>query len=110
MQFKGGFQVLMGPTGGYLIAYPFTAAILGYFSYKYKKNYFMIFLGGILGLALCYIVGTTQLALVLNLTPKAAIMAGAIPFIPFDIVKLVLAIILGITLKSRLEKMNILRD
>jgi len=110
VQFKGGYQVLAGPTGGYLIAYPFTAAILGYFSYKYKKNYFMIFLGGILGLALCYIVGTTQLALVLNLTPKAAIIAGAIPFIPFDIVKLVLGIILGITLKSRLEKMNILRE
>ena len=49
VQFKGGFQVLMGPTGGYLIAYPLTAAIIGYFSYKYKKNYLMIFLGGILG-------------------------------------------------------------
>lgn len=108
--FRGGYQMLAGVTGGYLIAYPFTAAILGYFSYKFKKNYFMIFLGGMLGLIFCYIVGTTQLALVLNLTPKAAIMAGAIPFIPFDIVKLVLAIILGTTLKNRLEKMNILRD
>ena len=110
VQFKGGFQVLMGPTGGYLIAYPLTVAIIGYFSYKYKKNYLMIFLGGILGLALCYLIGTTQLMFVANLTPRAAIMAGVIPFVPLDIFKLILAIIVGTKLQSKLIQTNILRD
>ncbi|PRR80757.1 biotin transporter BioY [Clostridium vincentii] len=110
VQFKGGFQTLIGPTGGYLIAYPITAAIIGYFSYKYKKNYLMIFLGGVLGLAVCYSIGTTQLMFVANLTPRAALMAGVIPFVPLDILKLILAIIVGTKIQSKLIKTNMLRD
>ena len=37
-------------------------------------------------------------------------MAGVIPFVPLDILKLVLAIIVGTNIQSKLVKMNILRD
>jgi biotin transport system substrate-specific component len=47
---------------------------------------------------------------VANLTPKTAMMAGVIPFVPLDILKLVLAIIVGTKLQSKLIQTNILRD
>ena len=36
--FRGGFSVLAGPTGGYLITYPIMAFIIAYFIYAYEKR------------------------------------------------------------------------
>lgn len=107
--FKGGFQTLIGPTGGYLISFPIVAAIIGYFSYKYKKNYIVISLAGILALALCYFIGTAQLMFVANLDINKALMAGVIPFVPFDIVKIILAVIIGVRLQSSIMQTNLLK-
>lgn len=101
-QFTGGFQTLIGPTGGYIISFPVVAAIIGYCSCKYKKNYLMISLAYILAVGISYIIGTIQLAFVANLTFKGALMAGVIPFIPFDIIKVVLAVIIGYRIQNRL--------
>jgi biotin transport system substrate-specific component len=106
--FSGGFQILIGPTGGYLISLPIVAAIIGYFSHRYKRNYLVISLSCILALALCYFIGTVQLMFVANLNLKGALMAGVIPFVPFDAVKVTLAVIIGTRLQSRLIKTNIL--
>ncbi|MDS0527236.1 biotin transporter BioY [Clostridium sp. SHJSY1] len=107
--FKGGFQTLIGATGGYLISFPIVAAIIGYFSYRYKKNYLIISLASIFAFTVCYFIGTVQLMFVANLGIKAALMAGVIPFVIFDIIKVILAVFIGVRLQSSIMQTNLLK-
>ena len=64
----------------------------------------MCLLGMILGTAVCYIFGTAWLAYEAHMNFKAALWAGVIPFIPGDLIKMVLAMIAGPVLKKSLNK------
>lgn len=106
--FTGGAGKLFGPTGGYIIGYIFMAPICGFFLDKWKNNIFISFLGMLPGTAVCYLFGTLWLGYQLSLTFPAALMAGVIPYIPGDLVKLVLAMTIGWQLRKRLTKANLL--
>lgn len=102
--FRGGLNVLVGPTGGYLISFPIIAFVTGYLIEKRKtpsKPY--LFLCGIIGLIICYAMGTVQLAFVLNLSFKKALYIGVIPFVIFDLIKIALAVIVGSSIKQKLK-------
>ena len=62
----------------------------------------------LIGLIVCYAFGTAWLAYEASLTFKAALAAGVIPFIPFDVAKIVIAIVLGRLIRGRLMKAGIL--
>ncbi|SHK62649.1 biotin transporter BioY [Tepidibacter formicigenes] len=87
--FKGGFNVIVGPTGGYLLAYPIATYIIGYFSEK--KGIINISIGMLFGLIVIYLTGMIQLKFILNLSLKKAFMAGVAPFVILDLIKLVIA-------------------
>ena len=100
--FTGGAGKLFGPTGGYIIGYIFLALILGYFVDRWNSHPVWNAAGAILGTIVLYLFGTVWLALQMHLTFKAALWAGVIPYIPGDVVKLIIATVLGITLRKRL--------
>lgn len=100
--FSGGFTKLFGPTGGYLIGFIFMAFISGIFIEKFSNKIFMCFLGMTLGTIVAYIFGTTWLAYQANLTFKATLAVGVLPFIPGDVVKMVIASLIGPQIKKRL--------
>lgn len=106
--FTGGPAKLLGPTGGYLLGFILMALITGYFVEKYKDKIYMYFLGMIIGTAITYALGTGWLAYQADLTFKAALFAGVIPYIPGDIAKIVIAAINGPIIKRRLEKIGYL--
>ena len=58
--FGSGIGKVLGPTGGYLLGYIFIALIFGFFIDKWKTNQVFIFLGMILGTAVCYLLGTAR--------------------------------------------------
>lgn len=89
----GGIQKLLGPSGGYIWGYLFLAWITGFFVERFSGRYGFAFLGAILGTAVCYAFGTIWLALQMNLSVTAALMSGVVPFIPFDLCKILLAVI-----------------
>ena len=62
----------------------------------------------IIGTLLLYIFGTIWLANVTHMTFNEALLAGVVPFIVGDIVKMVLASILGRTIREKLIKANLL--
>lgn len=99
--FRGGFQVIAGPIGGYIIAFPIMAFIVGYFIKN--KNRVGLFIGLILALVLCYILGTIQLSIVTKLPITKAIQVGVIPFVIVDLIKIVVAYIIGIKVKNRVQ-------
>ncbi|MBX4266671.1 biotin transporter BioY [Clostridium estertheticum] len=100
--FSGGFTKLFGPTGGYLIGFIFMAFISGFFIDKFPTKIYMCLLGMILGTIVTYIFGTAWLAYQLNMTFNASLAIGVLPFIPGDIVKMVIALLIGPQIKKRL--------
>jgi biotin transport system substrate-specific component len=83
-----GLWRLLGATGGYLLAYPLAAAVTGGLV---GSNWSWLRLGGALlaGLAVVHLGGVAQLAVVTG-DPGAAVRLGSLPFLPFDLFKLLL--------------------
>ena len=107
---KSGGPALFGPTGGYIIGFIFMAFIGGLFIEKagIKKIYIHI-IGLVLGLLVCYLFGTIWFTVVntkgINFTQ--ALGYCVYPFIPFDLGKIVISIILGNAVKQALNKINV---
>lgn len=104
--FTSGPGKLFGPTGGYLIAFLFTALISGFFVDKFEKWY-MDIIGMLLGITVAYVVGSIWLSMQAGMSLSAAFMAGTIPFIPADIAKIILAVIIGPQIRKTLKKANL---
>ena len=78
---------LFGPTGGYLFGFAFWAIALAYLRSKEYSFPKYALLGCVVGVPFIYIFGVVQLQLVTQMGWYKAIMTGALPFIPLDIVK-----------------------
>lgn len=86
---------LFGPTGGYIIGFLITAVFLAYFKgekYNFKRY---ALLGCVIGIPLIYVFGVVQLKLITGMGWDKAIMTGALPFIPLDIVKCLAAAVIA---------------
>ena len=86
---------LFGPPGGYIIGFLFTAVFLAYFrgeKYSFKRY---ALLGCVIGIPLIYVFGVVQLKLITGMGWDKAIMTGALPFIPLDIVKCLAAAVIA---------------
>jgi biotin transport system substrate-specific component len=81
---------LLGPTGGYLLAFPLTAFVTGYISEQRWKNEFVKYAAAMLaGEAVLYACGLAWLG---RFTGYGAVLQfGLYPFIAGDIFKLLLA-------------------
>ena len=104
--FTGGPSKLAGPTGGYLIGFIFLALIAGLFVNKFPKNRILAVVGMLIGMAITYIFGTEWLAIQLKMSFVAALSVGVIPYLAGDAVKIIIAIIVGPVLRSRLSHMQ----
>lgn len=105
--FSGGIGKLMGPTGGYIFGYIFTAIIAGLFIDKFEKIYYMHFIGMVLGVLVCYLFGTIWfVATIEGYTFAKALTVCVIPYIPADIAKMVLAVIVGPQIRKAIKKIN----
>lgn len=106
---RGGAAVLAGPTGGYIIGYLFFAALTGLFirlSERYNSGAVRAIqaAGLAFGTLLLYIAGTFWLSFNLGISFGEGLLIGVIPYLPGDIAKLVITLILGPMLAGRLKK------
>lgn len=97
---KGGFSVLAGPTGGYIIGYVFMAFITGWFVEKYPQRKGMLLVGMVTGNLICYIFGTVWFMLVTQTAFWEALMLCVVPFLPGDAVKIVAAMLLSVKINK----------
>jgi biotin transport system substrate-specific component len=82
---------LLGPTGGYLVSYPFAAFVAGYLAERgFDRRYLTSVLAMLAGLVVIYACGTIWLATFVR-GIRAALAAGVYPFVAADIVKLLAA-------------------
>lgn len=90
---KSGLGHLLGPTGGYLFGFVASAWLCGMARQGREAISWgrgLIF--GALALVAVYAIGATWLKLALGMTVQKAFMAGVVPFVPWDAVKIVVAL------------------
>lgn len=78
---------LFGPTGGYLFGFLVCTVILAYLRGKDYSFMRYALIGCVLGIPIIYLFGVIQLQLITHMGWSKAVMTGALPFIPLDIVK-----------------------
>jgi len=83
----GGLR-LLGPTGGYLMAYPVAAFVTGYLAERgWDRRYATSLAAMLLGLAIIFLSGVSWLALTVTQSVPGAITAGLRWFIVLDVLK-----------------------
>jgi len=101
--YAGGLAHLLGPTGGYIIGFAFASAFIG--KMLEAKNDRMDFSIAVfvMGSLIIYLCGAAWLALLYKTGIAYALSMGVFPFIPGDIVKVILASIIysGIARRAR---------
>jgi len=86
----GGVAQLFGHTGGYLVAYPFAAAIAGGLSrwmLRFTSRFLAAFAASTVASTILMVSGTVWLGVLLHLHAGAAFLLGAAPFLPGQAVK-----------------------
>lgn len=106
--FSGGMTKLVGPTGGYIIGFIFMALIGGWFIDRFWDKWYLALLGLVAGTAVCYLFGSVWLAYQAHMSLGAAFSAGVIPFIPGDMVKMLIAVIAGPQIRRGLIKAKLI--
>jgi biotin transport system substrate-specific component len=88
-----GFARLVGPTGGYLMSYPFAAFVAGFLAERgFDRRYATSLLAMAAGLAIIFSFGVLWLAFgVPHAGLSNALRAGFVPFIVADVMKVLLA-------------------
>lgn len=86
---NAGINVLLGPTGGYLIAFPFASFIMGKFlNPPFKKLNVLII--SLISLLIIYTFGVIGLSIFFSFKKPfhSLLIMGVLPFIPGDILKI----------------------
>ncbi|HEU5210399.1 MAG TPA: biotin transporter BioY [Longimicrobiales bacterium] len=100
----GGPAVLLGPTGGYLLAFPLAAAVTGMLAPRRDATSPLATLrlgvAILLGTFVVFAGGFAQLALLLG-DPLRAFAVGVVPFLIGDVVKTLLALLIARRLRNR---------
>ena len=90
-----GFLRLLGPTGGYLLSYPFAAYLTGRLAERgLDRRYLTSVIAMAAGLAVVFTFGVTWLAFFAQPAPlglDAALRTGLYPFVPADVFKILIA-------------------
>lgn len=89
--FSLGITVLFGPTGGYLVAFPVAAYLVGKLL-EQNRSFMMIAVSMILGTLLIVLSGASYLSLFFDNNFKEALFAGAVIFTGWDVIKISAAV------------------
>ena len=92
--FSGGFGWLLGPTGGFIVSYIFCALAAGLLIDRYGRSVKVLVPALCAGWVITYAMGISWFIFVTGIGFSAALPLAMLPFLPGDVVKTVLAVIL----------------
>ena len=96
---KGGMGIILGPTGGFIVAFPIVAYLISYFKEYMLSLSFFILLNTLFGIVVTYFIGVLWLDYYIEQT-FFTLFKGMLIFIPFDIVKAVIASLIGVSMRK----------
>lgn len=105
--FSGGLSALLGPTGGFLAGYILCAWLVGLLTQKTGFSRRSLLLSMAVGTAACYASGTLWFVLSTGTALRAALAVCVLPFLPGDLIKILLASSLCLRLQKPLRAMGL---
>ncbi len=91
---NSGLTHVFGATGGYLVSYPFAAALMGWLAERgWDRSFWKTIVAMLCGSLVIYAFGVSWLAVAAQLSLLDAIAKGLLPFVIGDAIKMVLAAI-----------------
>jgi len=102
--FQGGAGVLFGPTGGYILGFVFIILTTGIAEKVAGDGKIARFVSMTTGLILCYVFGTIWFMFISKTDFISALLICVIPYIVFDVAKMILSFILYKKLKRQMLK------
>ena len=103
--FGAGFGVILGPTGGYMLGFVFTALSMWGVEARFGRGNAARVCGMVLGLALCYAFGTAWFMQVTGMGLWLSLTYCVLPFLPGDGLKILAAAWLSGRLRPHVEEM-----
>ncbi|SFM76155.1 biotin transporter BioY [Psychrobacillus psychrodurans] len=99
---KGGFGIILEPTGRYLVAIIPAALFVGWYLDTFQYSKIQAIIANILAVFIILIVGSIWLKVAAELPWGAAFKGGMLPFVLPDLAKAVVAALIGIIIRTRL--------
>lgn len=102
----GGIQSILKPSFGFIIGFLVASYIVGLLCRDGRRSLYSYIIAGAIGTSIMYIIGIPYMAIILNgvlksgLTFARILEIGLLLFIPGDILKLIVASIIGYRMKS----------
>ncbi len=95
-QGQSGLGALIGPAGGYLVGFVVGAIVIGLLvRMKKKPGFLWLCVAMAIGELVVYAFGVAQLSFVAGMPLDRAILIGALPFVPGDILKIAVAALIA---------------
>jgi len=94
----GGIAQLLGPTGGYLMAYPLVAFLAGWLSERGTPSFLRNLSAGIVADIVLFVAGVAWLQVVTG-SWQRALAFGFAPFFSAEIIKVMIASVAGLKLR-----------
>ncbi|MCR4840523.1 MAG: biotin transporter BioY [Lachnospiraceae bacterium] len=105
---QGGPAKVLGPTGGYIAGYILLAFISGYVIERSKNNLVISFVGMVIATIVLYAFGTVWFVIQAKTSLAYALSVCVVPFVVFDIIKIIVAESVGFPIRSALLKSGLL--
>ena len=99
---RGGFEVITGPTGGFLYGF----ILMAFFCGMQMKNLPLRIAVSVGGLAVCYLCGAVQYALLMQIDILRSIVLVVLPFVVKDVLSVVAAQYMAIPIRKAIAKMG----
>ncbi len=99
--YRGGLSTLFGPTGGFILMFPVMSLLISVLKSKEKKHIYNLLIGFFVSIVLLYLVANLWLSYSLSINYFSAL-TGLLIFIPFDIIKLLLAYLIYLRLPKEI--------
>ena len=96
-----GPAALLGPTGGFILAFPLASGVCGWLAGPRDARAPRILLALVAGLLVIYVAGAAQLALLTGAAPWAVLRGAVLPFAPGDAIELLVAMTVALRLRPR---------
>ena len=109
--YSAGVSCIAGMTGGYIVAYPILALLTGLLYWKFGKNksgklrVLWMLLAMAIGTVVLYAFGTAWFCAVSGTGAAAAMGMCVIPFLPGDILKMIVVVLISLPLEKAIAKM-----
>lgn len=105
LPFYAGFTAGISPTFGFVISFVVISPVI-YFLNKIPKIYppLRMFIACFVGLLICYTIGTLFMMLYLKWDLLTTLTVSVVPYIPFDITKIIVAILVVQLLPKRITE------